>query len=89
MEMSSGWYPDLMPHIYGSYHFGPSWPDICFASGTIYPDFNLDLSVYHVYSVEWDELEVKWFVDGNLYKRYVEGGTYPNCREPIQLPTED
>ena len=37
MELSSGWSTDLEPHIYGSYHFGPSYPDICFASGTVYP----------------------------------------------------
>jgi len=58
---------DIMEHInsedflYGTLH----WHNTKHVSdGNKIP---CDMSTFHVYSVEWDENSVKWFLDGNMY----------------------
>lgn len=53
--------------IYGTIHYGNSWPNNS-QSGNSYTlpdgDFSND---YHVFVIEWEENEIRWFVDGLLY----------------------
>jgi len=51
----------------GTIHYGGSWPNNIFhGSGEV--DFHTDLtSDYHIYAVEWDQNQIKWFVDNNMY----------------------
>lgn len=53
--------------VYGTLHYGNSWPNNV-QSGNSYTlpagDFSTD---YHVFTLEWEENEIRWFVDGLLY----------------------
>ena len=53
--------------VYGTIHYGNSWPNNS-QSGNAYVlptgDFSDD---YHVFSIEWEENEIRWYVDGLLY----------------------
>ncbi len=52
--------------IWGTLHYGEAWPknqhsgDVFTAEGT---DFSQD---FHVYGLEWEEGEIRWFIDGKL-----------------------
>lgn len=52
--------------IYGTIHHGAPWPNNTqggadFADGT---DFSEN---FHVYTVEWDPNQIRWYLDGRLY----------------------
>ena len=52
--------------IYGTLHHGGSWPQnqytgSSFSNGV---DFSQD---FHIYSIEWEPNEMRWYVDGQLY----------------------
>ncbi len=57
--------------IYGTIHYGGSWPDNV-SSGCTYTeghgpkatDFSQD---FHIYAIEWEPDVMRWYVDGNLY----------------------
>jgi len=55
-------------HIYGTLHYGREWPDNS-SSGKAY---NLPNNVnpadgFHTYAIEWQEGEIRWYVDDYLY----------------------
>lgn len=60
-----------MDHVFGTIHFGGPWPHNVF-QGARYDgpehhpigDFSAD---FHVYTLEWQPYEMRWYVDGNLY----------------------
>ena len=70
------------PHIiYGNIHYGGEWPNNIhtgasdtLSSGTFADDF-------HLFSLEWEETEMRWYVDGRLFQRQTqwntENGNYP------------
>lgn len=52
--------------IYGTIHHGSPWPNNAqggssFSDGT---DFSQD---FHVYTVEWDPNQIRWYIDGQLF----------------------
>jgi beta-glucanase (GH16 family) len=70
------------PNIaYGTIHYGDSWPHnthtgdkFTLPSGDLSDD-------WHVYAVEWEEGQIRWYIDGQLYqtqtKWYTNGGNFP------------
>ncbi|WLR41773.1 family 16 glycosylhydrolase [Bacillus carboniphilus] len=54
--------------IGGTIHYGENWPNNL-ATGADY-EFPEGQSItdYHVYSIEWEPGEIRWYVDGNLYQ---------------------
>jgi|TARA_B110000879_G_scaffold209925_1_gene298825 beta-glucanase (GH16 family) len=55
-------------HVYGTLHYGKSWPDNS-QSGQAY---SLDGGVspaddFHTYAIEWQEGEIRWYMDDYLY----------------------
>jgi beta-glucanase (GH16 family) len=62
--------------VFGTIHFGNPWKYI----GS---DYRLPDGGYHVYAVEWESHEIRWYVDGNLYQTrqanewYSSGGPSP------------
>ena len=67
--------------ILGTLHYGGAWPrnvfsttDYVLASGTFHDDF-------HVFALEWDLGEIRWYVDGMLFATrthwYSTGGPFP------------
>ena len=66
--------------VYATVHYGPGPGSIqigrnyTLASGSFYDEF-------HVFSLEWKQNQIKWFIDGNLYSTVnstdIGGNTYP------------
>lgn len=52
--------------IHGTIHFGDRWPRNAFA-GESYSPPNSVVNEFHVYAVEWDVEEIRWFVDDHMY----------------------
>lgn len=53
--------------VCGTLHYGQSWPNNVYSGGDYYFDEGEDFSTYHVYAVEWEPGEIRWYVDGELY----------------------
>lgn len=69
-------------HISGTLHFGGPPPNNTFSSSGRHTEEGVNFSDdYHVYSLEWQPYEMKWFIDGNLYSTktqwHTQGNPYP------------
>jgi beta-glucanase (GH16 family) len=67
------------PDIHGTLHYDNS--------GHTYFGNNVtcDVTEFHVYSIEWDALSIKWFLDGTLfYTANIQGGIF--SREEFHTP---
>ncbi len=54
-------------YIGGTIHYGGSWPDNRYTSGTYSPG-GVDFSdAFHIYTLEWEPDVMRWYVDGNLF----------------------
>ena len=55
-------------HIYGTIHYGKSYPDNS-SSGKAYSlaDGVSPADDFHTYAIEWQEGEIRWYMDGYLY----------------------
>ena len=67
--------------IRGTIHYGGEWPANVY-SGNGYSDGDTDFSEdFHIYTLEWREGELKWYVDGNLFSTktswWSSGGDFP------------
>lgn len=67
----------------GSLHFGDVFPENTFKNDKrIIPGGAAGLDEYHVYSIEWGEGKIHWFLDGELYltlsaEDWFSGGVAP------------
>lgn len=53
--------------VYGTIHYGESWPVNSHSGGNLtlpFGGFHLD---FHVFTVEWDTTEIRWYMDGEHY----------------------
>jgi len=77
---------DIMEHrgdqpqrLYNTIHFGAEWPD------NVYEGTSNDLvdltQDFHIYALEWEETEMRWYFDGELAHQtnswFSENGAYP------------
>jgi beta-glucanase (GH16 family) len=53
--------------ISGTIHFGGSWPDNVYSSGSYAPGGTNFADEFHVYAVEWEPEEIRWYVDDVHY----------------------
>lgn len=52
---------------HGTIHYGDPWPNNTFSGGHILKQPNKWSDDFHVYAVEWDPYEIRWYVDDLLY----------------------
>jgi len=52
--------------VHGTIHYGGEWPDNV-SSGSEYLVATNATTDFHDYALEWDETELRWYVDGVLY----------------------
>jgi len=55
-------------NIHGTLHYGREWPNNS-SSGKVYtlPEGMNPADDFHTYAIEWQEGEIRWYVDGYLY----------------------
>ncbi|MBT8131293.1 MAG: glycoside hydrolase family 16 protein [Gammaproteobacteria bacterium] len=66
--------------IYGTIHYGGEFPENTFSgASTFLPAGSAD--EFHEYAIEWEEGEIRWYVDGQLYSTktnwYSTAAPYP------------
>jgi beta-glucanase (GH16 family) len=71
---------DPSNEVHGTLHYGGAWPDNT-SSGTSTTPSSPAWDNFHVYAVEWEEGEVRWFVDDTHYQTqndwFSSAGAYP------------
>lgn len=67
--------------IDGTIHYGGSWPNNTYTTAKYTLPQGQTIEGKHVYAVEWEPNEIRWYVDGQLYNKTSkwssEGGVYP------------
>ncbi|MBB1442112.1 family 16 glycosylhydrolase [Pseudoalteromonas sp. NZS71] len=54
--------------IHGTLHYGRAWPDNSYTGKEYkFPEDTNPADDFHTYAVEWQEGEIRWYVDGYLY----------------------
>ncbi|MCL1957013.1 MAG: family 16 glycosylhydrolase [Fibromonadales bacterium] len=51
----------------GAIHFGGAWPDNAFLSGEYTFPAGKTIADFNVYTLIWEEAEIRWYVNGNLF----------------------
>lgn len=70
---------DLTDRTNGTLHYGSAWPNNQHDGGTYTLPSGNFYSDWHVFAVEWDDNEIRWFVDGNKFKTETKN---PNSLNP-------
>ena len=67
--------------VHGTIHYGAPWPGNTYSGGSRTLPSGTFYDSFHDFAVEWDELEFRWYLDGQLYhvesSWWSSGGTYP------------
>ncbi|MGM0429862.1 MAG: family 16 glycosylhydrolase [Pseudomonadota bacterium] len=60
---------NIESNVHGTLHYGRDWPNNS-SSGKAYqlPDNANPADNFHTYAIEWQEGEIRWYVDGYLYQ---------------------
>lgn len=56
----------------GALHYGGTWPDNTYRSASYTFPAGMDINQFHEYAIEWEENEIRWYVNGNLYFRMTD-----------------
>jgi len=67
--------------VHGTLHYGGTWPGNVASGGNFTLPSGTFHDQFHVFALEWDEQEMRWYVDGTLYSVksswWSSGGSYP------------
>ncbi len=67
--------------IYGTLHYGNNYPDNTHTGDNYVLQSSTFAGDFHVFAIEWEESEIRWYVDGNLYltqnQWYTPSAPYP------------
>jgi beta-glucanase (GH16 family) len=65
----------------GTIHYGGTWPNNQYKTANYTFPQGQSIAEKHVYAVEWEKNEIRWYVDGNLYHKTSDwssnGAPYP------------
>lgn len=53
--------------VLGTIHYGEAWPNNSWTGGEIHTQTGAWSDDFHLYAVEWEKGEMRWYVDGMLY----------------------
>jgi beta-glucanase (GH16 family) len=75
-------YIGSQPHrMFGTIHYGGSWPGNVFSSTNYFLPSGTFNDDFHVFAVEWEFGEIRWYVDGMLFATrtnwFSSGGPFP------------
>ena len=68
------------PFAQGVAHFGMAWPLNVYAEGRL-ADFD-PADGFHTYALEWDALELRWFIDGTHYHTVPRTAYWSHYKSP-------
>ncbi|KDC48083.1 glycoside hydrolase family 16 protein [Pseudoalteromonas fuliginea] len=73
--------------IHGTLHYGRAWPDNSSTGKEFkFPEDTNPADDFHTYAVEWQEGEIRWYVDGYLYATQRQSEVLYNSKnEPAGL----
>ncbi|ALQ10014.1 glycosyl hydrolase family 16 (plasmid) [Pseudoalteromonas sp. Bsw20308] len=73
--------------IHGTLHYGRAWPDNSYTGQEYkFPEDTNPADDFHTYAVEWQEGEIRWYVDGYLYATQRQSEVLYNSKnEPAGL----
>lgn len=57
----------LPKQIGGACHFGKVWPNNTYKNQDYFFPEGTDITDYHLYSIEWEPDEIRWYVDNECY----------------------
>ena len=67
--------------LFGTIHYGDKWPGNVHTGDKYVLPTGILADDWHVYAVEWEEGEIRWYIDGNLYetqtKWYTKAAPFP------------
>jgi len=61
--------------IHGTLHYGRTWPDNQYSGAAYVPDAPI-WEEFHTYAIEWEEGEIRWYVDDVHYATQTDDGWY-------------
>ncbi len=61
--------------VHGTLHYGAAWPKNKFTGGSYTLSVGTFSQDFHVFSIEWEEGEIRWSVDGKHYQTQKEWST--------------
>jgi beta-glucanase (GH16 family) len=64
--------------VHGTVHFGDPSPNNQFKGEPYSLESGIFADDFHVFSIEWAENKIQWFVDGNLFFTVTEGTVSPH-----------
>ena len=66
-------------NVHGTLHYGSEWPDND-SSGKSYAVEGNPADAFHTYAIEWQEGEIRWYVDDYLYATQMESTVRYNSK---------
>lgn len=61
--------------IWGTLHHGSRWPDNTHTGDTLKTPGTNYTADYHVFAVEWEQTEIRWYIDGKLWQTQTKWST--------------
>ncbi|WP_157960453.1 glycoside hydrolase family 16 protein [Marinimicrobium alkaliphilum] len=61
--------------IHGTLHYGRMWPDNVYTGAAYEPDMPI-WEEFHTYAIEWEEGEIRWYVDDIHYATQTDDGWF-------------
>ncbi|MGY5450401.1 glycoside hydrolase family 16 protein [Agarivorans sp. MS3-6] len=74
--------------VHGTLHFGKKWPDNAHTGqGAKLPNGINPADDYHTYAIEWEEGEIRWYVDNIHFATQKDNGWYSQYEKDGELIT--
>ncbi|MHC5183791.1 MAG: glycoside hydrolase family 16 protein, partial [Planctomycetota bacterium] len=70
---------DETTYVGAAIHYGGAWPDNTYSSNSYSPGGINFGDAFHVYAIEWEPDEIRWYVDGILYYTRTSSQWYTNA----------
>ncbi|MDF2155187.1 glycoside hydrolase family 16 protein [Vibrio sp. CAU 1672] len=81
---------EVESRIHGSLHYGRQWPENVHSGAQFNLPDNLNpADGFHTYAIEWEEGEIRWYVDNIHYATQRQQGWYTQYKDNGQLVTAE